>query len=137
MNKIYSVLLVSALIASACSQPAGRKNPHNLSENLLKKDSVIWNATFQNLEGNDVSISDFEGKVVLIDFWETWCGPCLDVFPAMDSLKKDSPEDFVILAVNLQGSDDPEDVSEFKEKYGRKSKKLLWPELDFWPWGKG
>jgi thiol-disulfide isomerase/thioredoxin len=63
-----------------------------------------------------VKIADFKGKVVLIDFWETWCGPCLQVFPAMDSLQNEYPDDFVVLAVNLTSSDTIEEVRSFKEK---------------------
>jgi thiol-disulfide isomerase/thioredoxin len=42
--------------------------------------------TLVNLEGEDVSLSDFEGTVVLLDFWATWCGPCLYSFPKMQEL---------------------------------------------------
>lgn len=72
-------------------------------------------AEFEDLEGNTVSVSDFEGKVVLFDFWETWCGPCLQVFPAIDSLQNEYPDDFVVVTVNLVNSDTPEDVKNFRE----------------------
>lgn len=49
----------------------------------------------------------------MIDFWETWCGPCLMVFPAMDSLKKEYGDDFEVLAVNTLTADTQEDVEEF------------------------
>ncbi len=112
---LFVLLLLAAVIIS-CGE--SRQNPRDLSDSLKKTDQVIWNATFQDLEGNEVSIQDFEGKVVLIDFWETWCSPCLEVFPAMDSLRKEYGDDFEVLAINLQGSDTPEDVQEFMEKEG-------------------
>ena len=109
---LYTALIISFLI-SACSET--RKNPRQLNDEQLKIGEIIWNSTFTDLNGNEVSVQDYKGKVVLIDFWETWCGPCLQVFPAMDSLRKEYNDDFVVLAVNLQDSDTPEEVTAFKE----------------------
>jgi thiol-disulfide isomerase/thioredoxin len=110
---IFPVFLLATILISACDQP--RKNPRELSDEQLKIDEIIWNSTFTDIQGNQVSIQDYKGKVVLIDFWETWCGPCLQVFPAMDSLRKEYKDDFVVLATNLQDSDTPEDVKDFKD----------------------
>ena len=52
----------------------------------------------------------------MVDFWETWCGPCLQVFPALDSLQNEYPDDFVVVAVNLNNTDSVEDVINFKQE---------------------
>lgn len=78
-----------------------------------KAKELIQNATFTDLEGNEVSIDQFEGKVILIDFWETWCGPCLQVFPAMDKLRDEYENEFEVLAVTVGLSDTIEDARNF------------------------
>ncbi len=115
INNLIIALIFSGLIISSCSN-SPRNNPRDLNEQEQQIDETIWNATFQDLEGNEVSVQDLQGKVVMIDFWETWCGPCLQVFPVMDSLKNEYPEDFVIVAVNLNDSDTLEDVKSFRDE---------------------
>ncbi|HET8865430.1 MAG TPA: redoxin domain-containing protein [Gracilimonas sp.] len=106
-------LTIFLLFIISCNTE-NRENPRELNAEEQNIDRAISEAVFEDLQGNEVTTSDFRGKVVLIDFWETWCGPCLQVFPAMDSLQKEYPEDFIVVAVNLNNSDTAEDVRNFK-----------------------
>ncbi len=56
--------------------------------------------TLPDIDGQQVRLSDFKGKVVLLNFWATWCAPCLEEMPDMQLLwEKSREEGFVILAV--------------------------------------
>lgn len=77
---------------------------------------VSYDFTLQDLEGKPISLSDYKGKVVFIDFWATWCPPCRLSIPYVEKLYeqyKDN-EDFVVLGINLEES--KEDITKFMKK---------------------
>ena len=58
--------------------------------------------TFPGLDGKMVSLSDYRGKVVLVNIWATWCPPCVDEMPSMEKLyRKFKGKNFEILAVSI------------------------------------
>jgi len=59
--------------------------------------------TLSTLDGEEeITLSELRGKVVYLDFWASWCGPCRQSFPEIKKLHADYGEsDFVVLAVNL------------------------------------
>jgi cytochrome c biogenesis protein CcmG/thiol:disulfide interchange protein DsbE len=62
--------------------------------------------TLRDISGREVSLSDFRGKVVLLDFWATWCPPCLMAIPHLNSLQEEySADGFEILGINLDQTD--------------------------------
>ena len=59
------------------------------------------------LDGTHVSLDDLKGKVVLLDFWATWCGPCREALPHMKSIaKKFQGQPLVVLSISLDKSED-------------------------------
>lgn len=126
MKKISALLLVLTISVTILSCGGNKSmNPRELSEEEARIESVMKKAVFEDIDGNEVTIQDYAGKVVLVDFWETWCSPCLQVFPAMDSLRKEYGNEFEVLTVNLQQADNENDVVEFMEESGYDFKYLL------------
>lgn len=57
--------------------------------------------TFRDLYGNPVTLADFSGKVVVLNFWATWCPPCLAEMPSLDSLAGEmAGDDFAVIAMS-------------------------------------
>jgi thiol-disulfide isomerase/thioredoxin len=67
-----------------------------------------------DLDGKQVSLGDFKGKVVLLDFWATWCGPCRLGMPVLEKLQLEHPNDFTLLAVNI--GETPDTVTPYVER---------------------
>ena len=63
------------------------------------------NFTFPDLNGQQVSLSDHRGKVVLVNIWATWCPPCRQEMPSMQKLyERFTGENFEILAVSIDSA---------------------------------
>ena len=80
------------------------------------KKATAPNFVLQDLEGNQVALSDFQGKKVLLNFWASWCGPCRAEIPHMVKLYNElEGEGFEIVAVNI--GEDPSKVRKFVQEY--------------------
>ena len=68
----------------------------------MEGDITAPDFTFPGLDGKMVSLSDYKGKVVLVNIWATWCPPCVEEMPSMEKLyQKFKGENFEILAVSI------------------------------------
>lgn len=109
-------------IAKKADLAAKEKN----AQNIIAKfgSATASDFSLKNLEGKEIKLSDYRGKIVVLDFWATWCGPCKASFPKMqDLVEKYKNEDVQFLFVNTweKGKDEEifENVSKFisEKKY--------------------
>jgi len=79
----------------------------NFQGKSIETDIEAPNFTLKNLNGEDVELSQLKGKVVLIDFWATYCKPCIIALPKIQEIhEKYSEDELVVLAINTGDKED-------------------------------
>src|SRR6202046_3209644 len=99
---LFLLLLLLTLIVttnfSACNSGAANSKPAVSSE--AKPDEPV--VTFKNLEGQDVPLASLKGKVVIVNFWATWCEPCRVEIPWMIGFQqKYAEKGFTVVGVAM------------------------------------
>lgn len=102
---ILSIILLLPVIISACT----------VKEEEARKPAADF--SIPDLEGKLVSLSDYKGQIVMINFWATWCRPCREEIPGFVELQtKYGPEGFTILGLTID-TIDREEVKKFALEY--------------------
>jgi|GEM_PF-403115 len=85
--------------------------------------------TLKNLEGQEVSLKGFRGKLVFLNFWATWCGPCRIEKPTVEKLYQEfKDKGLVVLAVSIDVGDSTQAVKSYMEEHKLSYGALLDPE---------
>ncbi len=78
-------------------------------------------------DGKKLDLSHYKGKVVMVDFWASWCAPCRKSFPWLNKMQNDlKPAGLVVLGVNVD--ENTQDAKDFLEKYPANFKIIFDPD---------
>jgi glutathione peroxidase-family protein len=88
------------VVGASCSKPSGEAN---------------LDFTVKDMHGANVRLADYKGKVILLNFWATWCGPCKVEIPALIDLY-DEYKDKGFVVLGISGDDDAETLRAFSVK---------------------
>ena len=97
---VAGLMVLCLAIGSAvnCKQPQDKNAPTPIG----KKPEPAPDFTLKDSHGVNVKLSELRGKVVILDFWATWCGPCKATIPEMNKLyKKYQDKGVVILGISM------------------------------------
>lgn len=93
------------------------ENPRRARENFAP------DFAFTSSEGEHITLDDLHGKVVLLDFWGTWCPPCVESVPELRDLHKRYSKDGTFTLLGISSDSDEAEWKEFTEK-----NKMIWPQ---------
>lgn len=80
--------------------------PHCSRDGKPPSPALAPDFTLKTLDGQDMTLSKLRGKVVLLDFWATWCAPCREAIPHLIHLQKTYQEKgFEVIGMNMDGGD--------------------------------
>jgi len=90
--------------AAAGPKLTGQMQNFVLTERLRERPDLYWS----DGDGNKVRLADFAGKVVLFNYWASWCAPCQRELPGMDRIQaKMAGENFTVVALNIDRGGKP------------------------------
>lgn len=108
------------------AQPNGAfvANARKFAENPRRaRENYAPDFSFTSLQGEYISLDDLRGKVVVLDFWGTWCRPCVDSVPALRSMHKKYSKEPAFMLIGISSDGDEDEWREFTEKNN-----MIWPQ---------
>ena len=117
---------------SESAQPSDEELPVNVAVDP-SVGSLAPGFTLTTLDGETISLAELRGKNVLINYWATWCPPCLNELTALENVQKQyEGQDFVVITINGIEQDNLGDVQATVEEYGITYPVLLDENESFW-----
>ena len=92
--------------------------PQDEIESYTRVGQEMPDFTITSLDGKQIKMSELRGKVILINFWATWCPPCRVEMPRLEKevWEKHKSSDFVMIAIAREQSE--QEIAEFRKEYG-------------------
>ena len=112
---VLVIILILLATAAGCTCSSSADSPGTSAEELglivLEEDLEAPVFTLSTLDGSDITLSDFRGGFVVINFWTTHCPPCVAEMKYFEAASKEYPDELTILTVDIMESE--ANVSEF------------------------
>ena len=109
-------LLIIFIYLITTSLSHGLEKPDIKNLILIKNPKIYEEVIFKDINQKDVNLDDFKGKLLILNFWATWCSPCREEMPSLDDLQSNSNfNNLEIFPINIGQENASKSKSFFKE----------------------
>jgi thiol-disulfide isomerase/thioredoxin len=119
---LLSVLLITAtsVFAYSINEPEreGKTITKNFTGVISGDEKLAPEFSLYTLDGDEIRLSDYAGKIVILDFWATWCPPCRKSIPDLISIQNEYKDDLIIIGISLDQPSTQGELQPFIESYG-------------------
>ena len=117
-------------IVSSISQTNENVPFNNIAQHTSPK--PISPIVFEDFSGNKVNLGDYSGKLIIVNFWATWCKPCKEEIPSLDSLSQNKDiKNLVVFPVNIENINYEKTKNFFSDLIVKKLEIFFDPNLNF------
>lgn len=100
MKKFIPLLLIVILLAASCAPTEG--NSVNTADNSNNQTASIEDIEMTIIDNEPMSLNSLKGKLVILDFWASWCGPCRNSIPFYNEMHEKYADDgLIIIGINV------------------------------------
>ena len=97
-----------------------------------KSPKLVTPIVFEDFLGNEVKLNDYKGKLVIVNFWATWCAPCKKEMPSLDALYQDNNfKNLMVFAINMETPNTERTKKFFEDLEIKKLQIFFDPNLNF------
>lgn len=116
--KYFCLFTFAFLLVSACRPPAAPVSVSNqpISGRNLPPSKNMEEMSWMSLDGNTRQLKDLQGNVVILDFWATFCPPCIEGIPHFVDLQK-KHKDLQVIGLNVGGEEDKPKIDGFIKRF--------------------
>ena len=121
MKKYLAFIILWGFIISGCKEGVkeepSKENKINIQTENTEAAETAPDFVLKSTTGKNIQLSDYRGKIVIVDFWATWCAPCRKGIPDLVDIQKEFKGNVVVIGISLDEDTRP-DVVPFMKEYG-------------------
>lgn len=123
--RLFLKVMITVLLLSASVFAQDEEIPSAdsfLKNHGLKKGSEVPSFVVESIDRNQINIGEYKGRFILIDFWGTWCKPCIKEAPFLKKAHKKFSDEIKFIGIAVD--DKEEKIREFNDRFG-----IDWPQV--------